>query len=87
MGQVTLIGKETATKKSSETKPLPENAREMQISISVKGDYSPLLSFVKDIENLRLANKIDILGISASTTENGRVIVAVISGRIPFLGQ
>jgi len=59
----------------------------MTISISVKGDYAQLFGFVKDLESLRLSNKIDILGISASTSENGRVIVAVISGRVPFLGQ
>ena len=87
IGQITLVGKDAGTKKSSETKPLPEGAREMQVSVSVKGDYIALLSFIKDLQNLRLANKVDILGISASTTESGRVIVAVISGRVPFLGQ
>ena len=87
IGQITLVGKDAGTKKSSETNPLPEGAREMQVSVSVKGDYIALLSFIKDLQNLRLANKVDILGISASTTESGRVIVAVISGRVPFLGQ
>jgi hypothetical protein len=88
IGQITLIGKETSTKKSSsDTKPLPENAKEMPVSISVRGDYPNLLAFIKDLENSRVSNKVDVLGISSSNTEGGRVIVAVISGRIPFLGE
>ncbi len=87
IGQVTLVGNDLKTKKSTDTKPLPEGASEMPIGISVRGDYPALLSFIKDLGNLRVANKIDILGISTATSESGRVIIAVISGRVPFLGQ
>lgn len=87
VGQVILIGKEPAKKGKSEFKPLPNNASEMAFSISVRGDYPALMSYIKDFENLRLVSKIDILAINSSNTDKGRVIVAVISGRLPYLGD
>jgi hypothetical protein len=86
IGQTTLIGKATQ-KKSSEFKSLPGDASEMPLSISVKGDYSNLNSFLKDFENLRIITKIDVLAINSSQTETGQVLVAAINARVPFLGQ
>jgi Tfp pilus assembly protein PilO len=84
VNQVALVGSTTAQRASSDLKAMPEGASEMPFSISVKGDYANLISFIKDFENLRVAIKIDSLGISSSNTDTGRVIVAVISGRVPF---
>jgi Tfp pilus assembly protein PilO len=66
---------------------MPDGAHEMSFSISVKGNYTNLINFIKDFENMRIAVKIDNVGISSSVTDTGRVIVAVISGRVPFLGN
>jgi Tfp pilus assembly protein PilO len=87
IGQTTLIGKDVSTKKSSGSSPLPGGAREMPISISVQGDYLNLFNFIKDLENLRIASKIDLVGINSSEKDSKSVIVALISARIPFLGE
>lgn len=87
VGQIILIGPTPAKKGKSEFKPLPNNAQEMAFSLSVRGPYINIRSFLMDFENLRLTSKIDILGINSSNTDSGRVIVAIISGRIPYLGN
>lgn len=87
VGETVISGAVPAKKSSSEVKPLPGGAKEMPISISAKGDYPALSSFLKDIENFRTIINLDSVVITASVSEGGRVIVAVISGRVPFLGQ
>ncbi len=87
VNQTTLVGTVTAPKSAAGLKPLPEGALEMSFSISIRGDYTGLSGFIKDFENSRIATKIDNLGITSSLTDKGRVIVAVISGRIPFSGN
>ena len=59
----------------------------MPFSISVRGSYASLVSFINDFENLKIVKKIDTLGLSSSVTEKGFVLVAVISGRVPFTGE
>lgn len=86
VSQVTLFGNISA-KKLTGVAPLPEGANEMPFSISVQGPYTNLISFITDFENLGLAARIDNLTITSSLTDKGRVIVAVISGRVPFLGN
>ncbi len=86
VGQITLIGKSTVSKDPS-VKPLPGNALSMPISISVKGNYPSLLTFIKDLENLRIPVKIDSLAINSSQTEGGSVIVGTITARVPYLGK
>lgn len=88
IGQIILIGPPPEKKGKSEFKPLPNDAQEMPFSISVRGNYINLMSFINDFENLRIPSKIDIVGINSSVTvEEGKVLVIVISGRIPFLGE
>lgn len=87
VGQITLVGTVPAKKSSSGTKPLPLDAKEMPISINIKGSYTSILSFVKDIENLRIAVKMDNIAVNSSKTDTGQVIVAVITGRVPYLGN
>ncbi|QQG41963.1 MAG: hypothetical protein HYV90_01465 [Candidatus Woesebacteria bacterium] len=85
IGQTVLVGANPSAKKSSDYKPIPGNPGEMQISLSIKGAYPNIESFIKDLENLRVTIKIDSLGINASQTDSGQVIVAIIAGRVPFL--
>ncbi len=87
VGQVTLVGTAPVKKSSTDLKPLPEGAVEMPISISVRGEFPSLLAFIKDVENLRIAIKIDSIGITASETDAGQIIVAVVAGRVPYLNQ
>ncbi len=87
IGQVALSGKDTlATKKNPDLKNLGSTG-EMPVSISIKGDYASILAFTKDIENSRIAFKIDSFGVNASSTEVGRIMVGVVSGRVPFTSQ
>lgn len=86
INQITLVGT-SVSKNYSDFKPLPGDAKEMPFSVSVRGSYPNLIAFIKDFEKLRIATKIDTLGISSSVTEKGLTIVTVISGRTPFLGN
>lgn len=87
VGQVIILGTIPNKKTSSDLKPLPNNAQEMPISISIKGEYTNLLSFIADLENLRIVTKIDSVTINSTTSNTGQVIVAVVGGRVPFLGN
>ena len=87
VAQVVIVGSVPTKKSSSDLKPLPSDANEMPISISVKGNYANLTSFVKDFENLRIVTKIDTLIISSTNGETGQIISVTITGRVPFLGK
>jgi hypothetical protein len=87
IGQVLLLGQIKSVKTASDLSPLPDNAQAMPISISFKGSYQNLITFIKDFENLRTPVKIDSLTVSSSQTQEGSTIVCVISGRIPYIGQ
>jgi len=82
--QINLVGP-SLKKSGSDSKPLPGDSREMPFSISIKGAYPNLTAFMNDIEELRIMIKIDSYTVSASSTEKGLTIVAVMSGRVPFL--
>jgi hypothetical protein len=86
-GETVLVGTLPTKKTSSEIKSLPSGSKEMPFSISLKGDYLGIISFINDFNNSRIASRVDSLGISSSETDTGRVIVAIISGRVPYLGR
>lgn len=86
IGQITLSGTDNI-KPSKEFDPLPAPAKQMTVSISVKGSYSNLISFTKDLENLKVPVQIDNITISSSQSESGKIIVEVITARVPFLGE
>lgn len=87
INDVILIGRSKVIKTNSEFKPLPENANEMGYSISIRGTFSNIDNFIKDLESLRVISVLDSTSISSSVTDAGRVIVAVISGRVPYIGS
>lgn len=84
--QMSIVGPATQ-KNGVGSKPLPGNANEMPFSISSKGSYANLITFIKDFENLRISKKIDALSINSSTTDKGVTVVAAISGRVPYIGK
>lgn len=87
IGQTVLVGKAVNKQQSKDLKPLPENSFEMPVSTSIQGDYQNLIALINDLENLRIATKIDQVGISSSENKGERVIVALISLRVPFIGD
>jgi len=87
INDVILVGSPKTSRASADIKPLPESATEMEYSISIKGNFANINSFLKDLEKLRAVSVIDGITINSSVTDSGRVIVAVISGRVPYLGS
>ncbi len=87
INDVILVGSPKMVRVSGEFEPLPENANEMGYSISLRGNFANINSFLKDLENLRVISTIDSMTISSSVTETGRIIVTVVSGRVPYLGE
>lgn len=85
IGEVTLVGTEQAKSSSSEVKALPWGTNTLPFSITVTGNYESLLSFLKNLENLRRPLRIDTININSNQTENGKTIVMLISGVAPFL--
>ena len=85
--KIVLVGKDEATKTSTELRPLPENSRAMNLSVSATGSYQELFSFLKDIENLRVPIQIDTFQIGTTKSEDKAFLTLVISGRIPYLGN
>lgn len=85
IGEVMFVGTQTPKKATQDFRELPAGANEMSFSISVRGNYANLLSFIKDFENLRLISQMDTLGVSSSKTDAGQIVVAIISGKVPFI--
>lgn len=87
VGQIPIVGKGTTSKTNSDVKPLPENAQQMTISISFRGNYENLKTFIENLEKMRVSIKVDSLTISSSQTQEGSTIVGIMTARIPFTGQ
>ena len=86
INQIPLIG-DLTSKGTGKYMPLPDGANEMPFSVSIKGNFSDIISFIHDFGNMRIATKVDTLSINSSTSDSGLTIVAVISGRVPYLGN
>jgi hypothetical protein len=84
IGQATIVGVDPTGQRPTDFKPIEGAGGEMTISISARGDFQSINSFVGDIENLRIAIKVDSLTVNSSVTEAGQVIIAVIAGRVPY---
>lgn len=82
--KVLILGKSAKAETSKEKKTLPANAKSLNFSFSGQGDYANLVSFLRDLENLRLILKIDTVTYSISKTQDK--ITLAVSGRIPYLG-
>ncbi len=87
INEVVLIGTPKISRSSKDLKPLPEKANEMEFSIRINGSYTNINSFLKDLENLMVVNTIDTFTINSSVNDSGRIIMAIISGRVPYLGS
>jgi len=86
VNHVPLVG-DLTNKDTTKYTPLPDSANEMPFSVSIEGGFSGIISFIHDFDNMRIATKIDTLNINSSIGEKGLTIVAIISGRVPYLGN
>jgi hypothetical protein len=88
MGETVLVGSSIEPiKKAKDLKAFPDNSGDITFSISVTGDYSNLDSFFKNLENMRRPVKVDAVTVNVNSTDQGKQIVLVVSGRIPFLNN
>jgi Tfp pilus assembly protein PilO len=82
-----LIGSEDTANTEQEGKKLPDNARQLPFTISVTGRYEDLYSFTDKLQNLKRPVQVDSFAINSSFIENEKVLILVISGRVPFYSQ
>lgn len=88
VGEVLLVGTEDRPKRTtSEVQAFPQGSGELSFSASVTADYASLDAFFSGLENLRFPVKIDNASINASETDEGRTLVLVVSGRVPYLKE
>jgi Tfp pilus assembly protein PilO len=88
IGELVLVGEEQERRRGSdEGEPLPQDAGEVNFSISVQGDYQQLDTFFNDLNNLRRPIKIDNVNFNSAETETGQTLVLVLQGRVPYLRQ
>jgi Tfp pilus assembly protein PilO len=64
---------------------LPEGSNGLTFTLNVSSSYPTLSSFLADLERLRRPVKIDSLGFNLTTSEAGRELNLVVSGRTPYL--
>ena len=82
-GKATLLGSEdvSTTKKI----PLPVNMSGASFSLSAKGTYASISSFLADLESLRRPIIIDTFSLNVSEVEGQDVLVLVVTGLAPYL--
>lgn len=56
----------------------------IDISINVTGPYLSIVSFIKDLENFRRPIRLETLTINSSKTEDANILVATVTGKIPY---
>lgn len=62
-----------------------DTSQELPFSVSLTGSYQNLFAFTKSFQNLRRPVQIDSFAINSSLRENEKVLVLIISGRVPYL--
>lgn len=87
LGQVTLLGEVKKAPPEEGVIPLPQDTLGIPFSISLSGSYPQLLGFLADLEKLRRPLAIDTTGITATETDEGKILVILVSGRAPYLIQ
>ncbi len=85
-GEAVIVGKEEKPKrKREEFAVLPEGAGELSFTLSVSGSFQSLNSFLSSMDDARRPIKTDAASINSSQTDIGRILVLVVSGRLPYI--
>lgn len=86
MSEVTIMGNEKLKKKGvGDLEKLPLEANELPFTVSLSGSYQNLILLISDIENQIRPVKIDSLTINTSITDEGKILILTITGRLPFV--
>ncbi len=64
-----------------------EGPQSIDISVSVSGNYSALVDFLNDFQNLRRPPLIETFSLSLASQEDTSKIVLVITAKVPFVSQ
>ncbi len=64
---------------------LPNETKGVSYVLNVRGFYNNINNFITNMGRMRVISIIDNVSISSSTTNEGKTLIAVISGRIPYL--
>lgn len=86
VGQATILGQKNLHKNPTDLKPLPNNSQSLAVSIVIEGDYSNTMSFLMDIEKLRIPVKVDSLTINSSPLK-GTILTTIVNTRVPYMGN
>lgn len=82
-GKATLLGSEDDS--SIKKIPLPAKIGGTSFSLSAKGNYSSISSFLSDLESLRRPIIIDTFSLNVSEVAERDVLVLVVTGLAPYL--
>jgi len=83
--EVLMVGKDLQVKKTKDFKGLSNNANELPFSVSLRGSYVDMYSFLNQIENVKRPIKIDSFVINSNVTDEGKILTLSVSGRVPYL--
>lgn len=85
IGQTVIIGQPNSHKGLANIKPLPNGARALSVTINAKGNYVNIVTFLTDLENLRIPIKIDTVTINSSQLTSDSSLIGLVSARVPYL--
>lgn len=87
-GNESVVVQEVIDEEEALKNAFPEGASEVKMVISVSGNFSSLLSFLKQIEQTIRPLKIDGVSFNTLTQENiSQRVVLTITGRLPFIQE
>lgn len=84
IGKATLLGETRVKQESTKSKTITEDAGSISFSLSAKGKFLSLSTFLSDLESLRRPIKTDTFSISLSETEGEDMLVLAITGQVPY---
>lgn len=66
---------------------IKEGSQSINVSVSVSGNYSALVDFLSDFQNLRRPSLIETFSLSLASQEDVSKIVLVVAAKVPFVSQ
>lgn len=82
--EISLAGKPKPQKEDKSLKALPAGTSGFTLALSATGDYSALVSFLRDIENTRRPIQIDAINFSAFKVNEAQKLVLSLQGRVVY---
>ena len=87
MKDITIQGQTKSSVDKDGLINLPNGTKGISYTLNIRGSYKNISNFISNMGKMRTLSIIDSVSISSSTTDNGKTLVAIISGRIPYLNE